>query len=73
MSLTKVSQLEWDIAYNTLSEEQRSRVLELALRIMPSEPPEPGDLEVLREYAQLGERFSFSSAKEIADYFGIPE
>jgi hypothetical protein len=71
MSLASVSQIEWDIAFNALTKEQRSRVFELALRIMPSEPPEPGDLDALEEGED--EKFSCSSAKEIAAYFGIPE
>jgi hypothetical protein len=71
MSLSSVSKLEWDIAYNALSKEQRSRVFELALRIMPSEPPEPEDLEAIEEGEE--EDFSFTTAKEIADYFGIAE
>jgi hypothetical protein len=69
MSLASVSQLEWDIAFNVLSEEQRSRVYELALRIMPSEQPEPGDVDEGEDYGS----FTFNSAKEIAEYFGIAE
>jgi hypothetical protein len=46
--------------------------LDLAWRLMPSEQPEPGDLEAIGNYIPR-ERFSFTSAKEIADYFGIAE
>jgi hypothetical protein len=60
------------LVFNALSEEQKARVLELALCLMPSEPPEPEDLEIIEKYG-LGENFSFNSAKEIADYFGIAE
>jgi hypothetical protein len=60
------------MVFNTLSDEQKSRVFDLALRLMPSEPPEPEDLEVIKDYVPR-ERFSFTSAKEIADYFGIAE
>jgi hypothetical protein len=59
MSLASVSQLEWDIVFNALSEEQRSRVFELALRIMPLELPEPGDLEAIEEGEE--ENFVFTS------------
>jgi hypothetical protein len=69
MSLASVSKIEWDIAFNVLSEEQRSRVYELALRVMPSEPPEPGDVDENENYGS----FTFATAKEIADYFGIAE
>ncbi|MDR1206473.1 MAG: hypothetical protein LBL26_13510, partial [Peptococcaceae bacterium] len=63
---------KWDLVFNALSEEQRSRVLELALRLMPTEPPEPEDLEAIEELGP-GDSFVFTSAKEIADYFGIAE
>jgi hypothetical protein len=69
---TKVSQLEWDITFNALSEEQKTRVLSLALRLMPTEPPEPGDQEAIDEHERRN-RFTFTSAREIADYFGIAE
>jgi hypothetical protein len=68
-----LSQLEWDMVFSTLSEEQRLRVFDLAFRLMPSEPPEPEDLEFLAKRQTNGDSFSFSSAKEIAAYFGIPE
>ncbi|MDR1206161.1 MAG: hypothetical protein LBL26_11910 [Peptococcaceae bacterium] len=68
----KASQFKWDLVFNALSEEQRSRVLELALRLMPTEPPEPEDIKVIEKYGPGGD-FSFTSAKEIADYFGIAE
>jgi hypothetical protein len=69
---TSIPKIEWEIVLNALSDEQRARIFDLAFRLMPSEPPEPGDLEALKGY-EPRERFSFSSAKEIADYFGIPE
>jgi hypothetical protein len=70
-----VSKLKWDLVFNVLSEEQKARVLELALRIMPTEPPEPPepeDLECLAGRQETGDSFVFSSAEEIADYFGVP-
>jgi hypothetical protein len=71
---TTVSRTEWDMAYEILSEAQKRLVLELAWNILPSEPPEPGDLEAhkraIEEYRR-GDYVSFSSVAELAAHFGI--
>jgi hypothetical protein len=45
MPTNAISKLDWDTAFFMLPETKKKLLLELAVNLMPSEPPEPGDLE----------------------------
>jgi hypothetical protein len=44
-----ITKNEWDVAYAILPEAKKRLLLELAVNLMPSESPEPGDAETHEE------------------------
>jgi hypothetical protein len=62
---TAITRLEWDIAYESLPESKKRLLLELATNLMPSEPPEPGDIEAHRKALDEYERGETVSLEEV--------